>query len=821
MIPRTHLFALLIAVFASTEQPAWAADSTTGFQVTGTCKSRDGSALDGATVEIVDPTSEAVLATTKCDARGAFKLAPAIETLLDRVHPFGPVWVRARASGHSPREIRVRAGAGGVELRLPAAFERKCRIIDREGRAIVGATATATAVTQHGVFRRAVDSGSDGWVVISDAASDVRALRVDCNGFFPEQATLRDMGDSTVRLRRMPTTRVCGRVLDSERRPLANAFVHGGFGNSTETDAQGVFELSILSRRVSLGSAGVRPAMDFLVVGKAGFRQSHASLGQEDPLEVVLQRAPPLRARLFSEAGTPVRHAYVVLKSLRDGSLSDWVPGWPLLIRSDAEGRVCFSSRIPAPAALEILRSGKPRHFAEVPREESDEEWEIRLPATAQATGRIVRAGVPVCGARVEAAGEFGIGMFARAPLSSLASLAHTYSDGSGRFALDVPDGTRAVYSFADEIRSSGAAIGSIPRGQTSDLGDLPLAAEHALSGVVIDDAGSHPAGGTVRCIASNGRSEPAETTVGSNGRFGFPRSATREYKLSFDATGYASTEVFAWPGDPIRIATSRLRGTASVGVTVEGVPKDAQATIRIFHVRYRQIERVVTTKPGSPDARAKDLPFGTYGITVTCPNHLKKDATVVVTPSSEEVHCKIRLDPGCRFQFTGTRNASVEIVPIGGHGARRRIVLGDNGLGEIGGLRSGRYLIVARRERYLTRVRTVELTKEHSQANVDLDLRESMQLTVRVEDSNGQPVVGVQVIQAGRHAVSVTSSGATDDEGRLTFDEVFEGPISLRVEDGRRSGSKSTVGEPGKVTEVTVRVEEQDSEIEIGPDPD
>jgi protocatechuate 3,4-dioxygenase beta subunit len=364
---------------------------------------------------------------------------------------------------------------------------------------------------------------------------------------------------------------LAGRVVDRERRPVADAQVSDGQGESgpvhvTTTDAGGRFVLR-----------GIEPQRRQVVV-HAEARAGRASPvlvalpdGFDRPLELVLDGDLRIAGSVVDGSGAPVADAiFHFQRVVADGYQPP--PAQPTAVIEAATagearagedgafvipGLVAGDYQLLARAPVASKDRAATPIFAMVAAKAGDEQVTIALPAAARIRGRVVGAdGRPVPAFDVT--------------LHQLGGPTHVAS-ADGRFELDGidPGLGRCEVLVAAEGAAPHRAEARLAAGKTTDLGTIALDRGRTLRGRVVDTASGGPVAGAA--IAVDGPDGKRIYTGRSDdlGRFEIPVSMD-PVAVHAALTGVGGSRFELVP--PERTAVDlRLPETGRVEVTVTG----------------------------------------------------------------------------------------------------------------------------------------------------------------------------------------------------------------------------------------------------------
>lgn len=757
--------------------------------VFGRVVDRGGGGVSGASIQILDGNGS-VLCEVATDSEGCFDVSGSVAR--QRRDAYAPLRTRAAKHGHSPREILVPFGSAG-HIVLPFA-ERREGTVAGSGGPIAGAEVTASAAASDGGrYAARIVTDAEGRFSFADAAADVDTVYVVADGFLPASVRCSFGRPATVDLQPLPMRSVRGWVRDRRGKPIVGACVLGSPFESSRSDEDGVFELRMLTKGVLFGASGWRPAMSFVSVVADGYRPATAPLVETGALTVRLEPCSPLSRTLLDDRGDPVRGALVELLALRDGQAVAPIPFWPLVQRTAEDGTVRFSS-VPAEPGILRLDFGPKISFRISPTEP---DGVIRLSPAVRLSGRVVRGGGPVPGARVSAVGAVRDETFVFAPMSGLAELGHAFSDPDGRFELCVFD-DRSVISGVFASLGTERSEQEQPLEGASTLAILPSL---PLRGAVMDQFGVPLAGLSVQSASAGG--VVTRTTTDKNGQFDLGVLRVETLSVAVSGDDIAAWSFVAWPGDRRALRAIRVRGPGRLAIQTDPVAESlAGATVTVQHGEYAAIHRTLVVEAGSPICFA-DLPVGRYSVVVDAEGYRVHSGGVDI--AAEGAAYAVRLERGPPMVLLGEPGARVRIAALKGRRVSPEATLDDHGEARVYGFSAGRYFLDARKPGYFVVRREIDTSEPQAPCEVDLRSKRSCRVVVTVVDHRNGPVPGA--------SVWVTSSGlrvgepvVADARGEAALLELVEGEGTVSAEAGGSAG-ESTVTIGGGATDIAVRV--------------
>jgi hypothetical protein len=327
-----------------------------------------------------------------------------------------------------------------VEVVLHAGGNLEGRVIDTQGRPVVGARIELAAV--HGTLTRTTKSSTDGTFAFAavprDVAIDVYADDEASAPALHTQVAVQD-GERREIVLTLPQARdpVSVRVKDDRGYPVPSAQVTAAsldpsqpFRQTVFTDAAGEATLS--------GAQGLALRLDVSAPGHAP--ASTTSDAEPSDVAVVLGRAVTVSGAVRTSRGDPVAEADVVLY------MTDAVRH----LRTDAQGGFVAADLAPGDARVVVRASGYAKAELRTTVPESARPFSfgtIDLTPEGLVTGEVRDAkGDPVAGARV-AKDHVPVFLAAAAPPPDVA-----VSDARGRFQLGgLPEGAVTLEAYAPD----------------------------------------------------------------------------------------------------------------------------------------------------------------------------------------------------------------------------------------------------------------------------------------------------------------------------------------------------------------------------------
>ncbi len=329
--------------------------------------------------------------------------------------------------------------------------------------------------------------------------------------------------------------------------------------------------------RIEVASAGVaddtfsattgaegRASLDHLPVGRAdvlawldGMARgwSPADIAaQPTKLRIVLGPGASLRGVVVDEAGDPIAHARVEVRSTLDEPAPPWTA------TTDDDGRFTLTSLRPGPQRVEVVAEGYER-IGQRLDSRTDEEVRVVLRRTGAIAGQVLGPdGRPHAGATVVLAGS---GVW---PPRSLDS------GPDGNFSFEgVPGGIYEVRARHDDLVADPREGIALTPGGHIDL-TLRLASGAALLGrVIARDGGAPIENAEVVATEEALAFQPLAATTDAEGRFALEGLRDLDHQIGVRALGYVAIHATAHPGGDAEVTFALVRA----GV-VEGIVLDA-----------------------------------------------------------------------------------------------------------------------------------------------------------------------------------------------------------------------------------------------------
>jgi hypothetical protein len=292
-----------------------------GLLVAGILMNEKGEGVEGATISQIDKFSPSrILPTVATDSNGRFAFKDG--------RP-GEMVLRAQAKGLAPeiRTVDVVPRMPMIEFRLGKGQIVSGGVIEEDGKPVAGATVSTAPTVSGPLLPAASDWEYFSWQDKTDVngrflwdSAPAKALHytVRAEGFQPllgAKIVLEPGRDHEIRLQRLPTMRLTGKVLDSKTRMPIEAFkvtANNGSYNSVE-GIRGEFTLTLQDR--SIGDLNL--SMYVIRIEARGYRpdasQSVDVRNGDQNLEFALVRADGLSGTLKFPGGKPVAGAKVYL----------------------------------------------------------------------------------------------------------------------------------------------------------------------------------------------------------------------------------------------------------------------------------------------------------------------------------------------------------------------------------------------------------------------------------------------------------------------------------------------------------------------------
>ena len=721
--------------------------ATTG-TIAGHVRDAAGAAIAGALVHVDALGFEPRTAATDADGGYAFPGLP-----VDRYH------VAVAAAGFVPQvraEVAVTAGATTtVDVALaPGGQLVTGTVSDASGGAVEGATVTATprGTTGTAWVTAATVTDRDGHYRLGVAAGayQIEAARDD---YLPDSTSV-TVADApvTADLRLVPAGVIEGVVKDvATGAPVEGAEVSGGSttaawfaaglaGYPRTTDADGRFRL-----------VGMAPGVVRVTAQVADGRQSSdpvevpLAIGETvSGVEVWIEARPYIAGRVVDAAGAPIAEANVMAMSAR----------WGQSAKTDAAGQFRIVGLDPETYRLSTQ---EPHHQGGTPLTVTlgatpVTDVTLTMTAAARIRGRIQ----PPTAARI----LLDLGRPPSRMGGVVIDLDDVTADDTGTFELSpVTPGAHEVTARAADGRRGTATV-DVAAGGTAEV-VIALAARGSIAGTVRDEAGAAVSGATVVITPTgpgrggmivDGVDRAADrAATGRDGAFAMQGLAAGGYRLTvLDDHGGA---VRLAGGKPTLVTLAADEQRRGVVLTVE---RDAGV-----------IRGVVEDASGAPQADA--WVSAIYGFENFQPSADDGAQSFVFTSDGSGGRAPVLTDAQGRFEFTGLKRGSYDLVAEADRGARR-----------------GRAARVATGS-------TVEITLGGLGA-----------LTGVVKDAAGAPVAdfGLELDGVTRQHRRVRSA-----DGHFRCDRLEPGTYTIEVHGAAGRGSAHATITAGGTAEVTIAV--------------
>lgn len=321
-------------------------------------------------------------------------------------------------------------------------------------------------------------------------------------------------------------------------------------------------------------------------------------------------------------------------------------------------------------------------------------------------------------------------------------------TDGSGNFAVDVPDGTYTVRVDPDGYVANQTDGVQVSGGATLTT-DLAVEPAGTLNGTVTNDSGSPVAGATVSATDS-GNNYYSTTTDGS-GDYELEVPAGT-YTVEADNASYAPTSVDgvgAIVGENTTTALT-LNDAAIISVTVtdpSGNPVSG-ATVETYDSNYENFQRTTKDQSGTYELEVAN---GTYVVEVTASGYASTRKTGVAATEGQTTTLGVALVRAATIDGTvtdaqGNPLGSAEVV-VHDDGYQTYQVTSTDPQGRYSiQVAPGTYTVRADKGGYARSTHTVEGTAG-STTTRDFSLGQPAVITGTVTDSKGSPVTNAFVV--------------------------------------------------------------------------
>jgi hypothetical protein len=530
-------------------------DGETGQPVAGvrvTAGQSGGFPVDG------HPNAGRVTATT--DASGRFKL----QGLASGRH-----FVSASGRGHgSAARPNVTLGSR-VELLLFPSGSVFGTVLGPNGQPVPGATVGVNGRPFGGGITEEADA-KGGFEIngIWPGLYDVVARAPGMAPAIAPEVGIDRRSEIRLDLKLAPGTRVTGRLLDANERPIAGRVSVGDLAGQpvprvladalkTEAGADGRFALeAVPPGEHALGAVAAGHAAERVEVA---VREGERVV---DVGDVRLEVGNTIRGRVRAKAGPPIADAVVRATAGRSMMMGG------VEARSEADGSFVLAGVEPTVSSVTVEATG----FAlqEKTAEPGGEPLEFILDTAGTIQGAVVdEQSRPVESFRVAARSGRSEVMRFRMPVST-----EVVSE-DGRFTLsNVAPGTYVLSVTAPELASGTVADVKVAEGQAIDVGTVKLTAGGLVRGTVVDATGAGVGGASVSIIpppqsfATTG--PPTPVTSESSGAFEVRGVAEGAADLTANHPNYANAEPVTVQVDARKPVTD-VRLVLSAGGRIEG----------------------------------------------------------------------------------------------------------------------------------------------------------------------------------------------------------------------------------------------------------
>lgn len=719
----------------------------------------------------------------RSDAEGRFEIPALVAGRYD---------LEAKATGHAPllvRGIEIPEGGGEIDLGtliLAPGAALHGRVRDPEGQAIEGAEVVVSKAGEAqmrqiqlrmGGGTADAHSGRDGRFVVEDRAEGEKLeVAVTKDGYVAA-----DLGTVTVPNERplevtlRPASRILGRVVDGDRRPVAEAHLlaqkdgHGGRGfrfgfgaNQTTSRDDGTFEI-----------LGVEPGLVTVMVQAVGFsplRLSGLEVPEQTPLrdlELVLETGSSLIGTVTDSDGEPASQAVVMLSNRGSGrSRSGFA-------HTDADGKYRIDGLPTGAQMVTAAFENGGRTTKAIDIEPGENRLDLRLASGVDVSGRVLGpSGEPVAGASVHYQAGRQIFFYGRDEVISGEGGAFTLEDlAPGRYTL--------------KAQREGFASGE---SEEIEVGELPI------DGLVITLGAGATIRGQVLGLA------PEELPLVTIRRQGEWRSQTHpdydgRYRLEHVPPGehlvVAEVEqggrrtqrsVTLEEGVPeIEVDLEFGEGHVVTGTLYHGDERVAGAAVNLYGIDVsHNSPRVTSSHDGT--FRFADVPAGRHRLSVWENNSGLQHEEDVEIRGDEDLRIDIVTGQlAGRVVHEDGSPASGAVIAIESGTEERR--MGQSGEADARGLFRfsrvgvGTWRVKAKKSGYSPAEEVVELRGNEVIDSLELRLEPAAGLVLDLSTTNGTRPNYLRASFVGTDGQPVAEGGfQADDDGRVLVDVVPDG---------------------------------------------
>jgi protocatechuate 3,4-dioxygenase beta subunit len=493
------------------------------------------------------------------------------------------------ATSIAGRVLAAGAPAGGARVRLAAA---------------AGATAVRETATR-----------ADGSFSFAGLGSGAYRVRADRGALASPAVEARAGEPGSLELALQPGASIPGRVVDDRGAAVPDAEVRLESGADdplpelARTDATGRFAAGPLppgERRLLARKAG------YVARGPITVPVPEGQPRALPPVTLELARAAHLAGSVTDARGAPLAGATVRCLGRGTEELAVLLEPLPLAaeaaalppasaggqgggraVRSDAAGRFDVGDLLPGPLRLEVLRAGA------VPLRTT--EWTLHAGERRDVGALALRDGVPVSGRVLDDEDQpiEGAHVGARAAAGDPAGAGdlglYAVTDGSGRFALALPPGRRALAITAPGRVGATAPVHVVEGAPPpAELTVKLTRADGVLEGLVKDDAGRPLARAQVTAwpLDKPGDAAPFGSALAdAGGHFSIAHVPRRPLLIEAHHHDYATATATATPGTPVTVTVpvpggirgevrEQVTGAAVAGFRVEASGPDGRTAV-------------------------------------------------------------------------------------------------------------------------------------------------------------------------------------------------------------------------------------------------
>ncbi len=368
-----------------------------GLSVKGRVLDLEGRPIAGASAVIGHDVWGSDPPTAKGDASGVFTLNNC---------PEGPSVVTVQAPGFAPELRDVRVGDGGepIEFRLGPSATLRIRVVDRDGKPVVGAFFAADTWRGHRSIRFRADTDARGQIAWKDAPRDVVLCDMGKPGFMARRRVPLTASEVEQTITFDPELILSGRVTEaSTGRPipefrivLGNRFegqekIYWTRGEgSVYADGKYTFKLTEPSASyfVRVEAIGYRPVDSRAIRSDEGRQSIDFALERTDALSGVVL-APDGRPAAGVEVAMATRETFVSL-SMGGFGRNNNVP----IVKTGADGRFAFAP----PGDKFLLVALGDAGFADASSDEFAKTCQVALRPWGRIEGRVMIGRKPWAG---------------------------------------------------------------------------------------------------------------------------------------------------------------------------------------------------------------------------------------------------------------------------------------------------------------------------------------------------------------------------------------------------------------------------------------